>query len=84
MTVHEEKNLRNCHLSVSTLIVDALTYALDASSTIIEIHSCIIIDTTVLSIGRRPSYNSSSTARISEASSELGLNCNHANFQYQK
>ncbi len=51
-----------------------LTYALEALTTIIVIQSCIIIDTTVLSIGRRSSHNKSSTARISEAS-ELGLSC---------
>ncbi len=52
-----------------------LTYALEALTTIIVIQSCIIIDTTVLSIGRRSPHNKSSTVRISEASSELGLSC---------
>ncbi len=52
-----------------------LTYALEALTTIIVIQSCIIIDTTVLRIGRRSPHNKSSTARISEASSELGLSC---------
>ena len=58
-----------------------LTYALEALTTIIVIQSCIIIDTTVLRIGRRSPHNKSSTARISEASSELGLSCKD-NLQY--
>ncbi len=79
-SIHEWKAKSVVYLCIIKMIIImlanfTLTYALEALTTFIEIHSCIIIDTTVLSIGRRSPHNKSITARISIASNELGLSC---------
>ena len=56
------------------ILANTYTYALEALTTIIVIHPCISIDTTLLSIGRF-SDNTITTVLIREASSEF-LSCN--------